>query len=265
MPALFALARSAFQRQFAYRAANLAGLITNLFFGLLRAAVVIALFEARGNAPVAGYGLRESVTFMGVAQALIGWVALWGWWDLLRSVKTGEIANDLQRPVDFFWYWAAQDFGRAVSQLLMRGIPLLLAFGFAYPIVLPANAGQTALLALSLGLAWFCSFAWRFMFSLVAFWTTDAMGVARIAIFVQMFLAGFFLPITFFPDAISAAIRLSPFPGMINTPIEIFVNVSRGMDALTAIALQVFWAAALYLGARLALASGIRRLTIQGG
>ncbi len=265
MPALFALARSAFQRQFAYRAANLAGLITNLFFGLLRAAVVIALFDARGGAPVAGYGLRESVTFMGVAQALIGWVALWGWWDLLRSVKTGEIANDLQRPVDFFWYWAAQDFGRAISQLLMRGIPLLLAFGLAYPIVWPADAGQATLLGISLGLAWFGSFAWRFMFSLVAFWTTDAMGVARIAIFVQMFLAGFFLPITFFPDAVGGIIRLLPFAGMVNTPIEIFVNVARGPDALAAVALQTFWAAALYLGARLVLAAGIRRLTILGG
>lgn len=265
MPSLLALARSAFQRQFAYRAANLAGLVTNLFFGLLRAAVVIALFDARGGAPVAGYGLRESVTFMGVAQALIGWVALWGWWDLLRSVKTGEIANDLQRPVDFFWYWAAQDFGRAISQLLMRGIPLLLAFGLAYPIVWPADAGQAALLGISLGLAWFGSFAWRFMFSLVAFWTTDAMGVARIAIFVQMFLAGFFLPITFFPDAVGGIIRLLPFAGMVNTPIEIFVNVARGPDALAAVALQTFWAAALYLGARLVLAAGIRRLTILGG
>lgn len=265
MPALLALARSAFQRQFAYRAANLAGLITNLFFGLLRAAVVIALFEARGDVPVGGYGLRESVTFMGVAQAMIGVVALWGWWDLLRSVKTGEIANDLQRPVDFFWYWAAQDFGRAMSQLLMRGIPLLLAFGLAYPIVLPADAGQTALLGVSLALAWFCSFAWRFTFSLVAFWTTDAVGVARIAMFVQMFLAGFFLPVAFFPESIAAVIRMLPFVGMVNTPIDLFVNAARGGDALVAVALQAFWAIALFLGARVVLASGIRRLTIQGG
>ena len=52
---------------------------------------------------------------------------------------------------------------------------------------------------------------------------------------------------------------------MVNTPIEIFVNVARGPDALAAVALQTFWAAALYLGARLVLAAGIRRLTILGG
>jgi ABC-2 type transport system permease protein len=180
-------------------------------------------------------------------------------------VKTGEIANDLQRPVDFFWYWAAQDLGRAVSQALMRGIPLLLAFGIAYPIVLPADPGQAALLGVSLGLAWFCAFAWRFMFSLVAFWTSDAMGVARIAIFVQMFLAGFFLPVAFFPEPVAAVMRALPFIGMVNTPVDLFVNAARGGDALAAVALQAFWAIALFLGARAVLASGIRRLTIQGG
>jgi len=41
------LARLAFQRQFAYRAANLAGLATNVFFGALRAYVLLALFDAQ--------------------------------------------------------------------------------------------------------------------------------------------------------------------------------------------------------------------------
>src|SRR5207244_8876069 len=41
------VARRAFQRQLAYRTANLAGLITNGCFGYLRAAVILALYHAR--------------------------------------------------------------------------------------------------------------------------------------------------------------------------------------------------------------------------
>lgn len=265
MSALAALARSAFQRQFAYRAANVAGLLTNLFFGMLRASVVVALFEARGGAPVGGYGIRESVTFMAIAQALLGWVALWGWWDLIRSVKSGEVANDLQRPVDFFWCWAAQDFGRALAQLIVRGIPLTLAFAAFYPLVAPADSGQWGLFVVSLLLAWFCAFTWRFLFSLAAFWITDAVGIARIAIFIQMFLAGFFVPIGFFPDGLAQVMRALPFAGMMGTPIDVFVNIAQGGPALVAIGLQAFWALVLYGLARLLLASGVRRLTILGG
>jgi ABC-2 type transport system permease protein len=46
-----ALARMSWHRQHAYRAANLAGLVTNLFFGFLRASVLVALFAARIASP----------------------------------------------------------------------------------------------------------------------------------------------------------------------------------------------------------------------
>ena len=52
----WALVRLAFQRQITYRTANIAGLVTNVFFGLLRASVMVALFGARDA--VAGYSVR---------------------------------------------------------------------------------------------------------------------------------------------------------------------------------------------------------------
>ena len=122
--AYVALARMAFQRQLAYRFANLSGLLTNGFFGLLRAYVLIALFGARHAERVAGYSIRDAITYTGLTQALIAYIALWGWWDLMRSIRTGEVASDLSRPLDFFWYWCAQDVGRAAAQLLVRGLPI---------------------------------------------------------------------------------------------------------------------------------------------
>jgi len=54
------LAQKAAQRQLAYRQANLAGLLTNLFFGALRAYVLIALYGARSQ--IAGYTMAAAVT-----------------------------------------------------------------------------------------------------------------------------------------------------------------------------------------------------------
>jgi len=57
-----------------------------------------------------------------VTQAFIGAMALWGWFDMIKSIKSGEVASDLSRPYDYYNYWLAQDLGRSLFQLLTRGV-----------------------------------------------------------------------------------------------------------------------------------------------
>lgn len=68
--------KRAFQRQLAYRTANLAGLVTNGCFGYLRAVVFLSVYQARES--IVGYDVVSAVTFTWVTQALIMVVALWG-------------------------------------------------------------------------------------------------------------------------------------------------------------------------------------------
>ena len=48
------VAHTAFRRQLIYRWANLAGLLTNIFFGAIFSYVMIALFHARIKYPESG-------------------------------------------------------------------------------------------------------------------------------------------------------------------------------------------------------------------
>ncbi len=259
----WAIARSAFQRQLSYRAANLAGLATNAFFGVLRASVLLALF---GSATVvAGYTVRDAVTFTALTQALLSMVALFAWTDLMRTVRTGEIAIDLARPVDFYGYWCAQDLGRAGAQLLLRGLPIMLMYRLFFDIALPP--GPTHLLAflVSLVLALLISFSWRFLISLAAFWTQDAIGVARLASAISLFLSGFLMPVAFFPDWLRTLMRLTPFPGMIATPVDIYLGQVSGAALGLALAGQLVWVVAMFALARLVLIFAVRKLVIQGG
>lgn len=65
-----ALFQKSFQRMMAYRAATIAGVLTNFFFWLLRAYVFIAVFEASGRAEIAGYSLTDAITYTALTQAL---------------------------------------------------------------------------------------------------------------------------------------------------------------------------------------------------
>lgn len=258
-----ALTRLAFQRQLAYRFANLSGLLTNGFFGLLRAYVLIALFGARGE--VAGYSLRAAITYTGLTQALIAYIALWGWWDLMRSIRTGEVASDLSRPLDFYGYWCAQDFGRAAAQLLVRGLPIMVAYAIFFRISLPPTPFHWLALPVSLALALLVSFSWRFILSLSAFWMQDAVGLGRMGWTLTVFLSGFLMPVAFLPDWMQTLMRFTFFPAMINTVIEVYLGLLDGPALLAALAAQLLWVVILYALARLLLAAGVRRLVIQGG
>jgi ABC-2 type transport system permease protein len=260
-----AIVRTAFQRELAYRAANLAGLATNAFFGALRAYVLIALFNAQGGAPVEGYTLRDAVTYTGLTQALIAYVALWGWWDLIVTIRRGDVATDLIRPLDYFNYWLAIDAGRAAVKLLWRGLPMMALYALVYPIVVPATLAQWLALAVSLVLAWLISFGWRFLISLAAFWTQDAIGIGRAAFALMTFLSGFLMPIRFLPGWMGAIMNATPFPSMVNAPIEIYLGLLDGPALLNALAIQAAWFVILYLLAQIVLAAGVRKLVIQGG
>jgi hypothetical protein len=63
------LVQRAIQRQMTYRAASIAGLATNFFFGLLRAAVLVALYGARQQ--VEGMSVQDAITYTGLTQAII--------------------------------------------------------------------------------------------------------------------------------------------------------------------------------------------------
>src|SRR5438270_9328026 len=93
------LARRAMQRQLAYRTENLAGLVTNIFFGYLRAAVLLAVYQATSS--VGGYDAEAAVTYAWITQAMIMLVALWGWWDVELTIRTGDVISDLSKPISY--------------------------------------------------------------------------------------------------------------------------------------------------------------------
>ena len=257
------LVQLAFRLQLTYRAANLAGLATNFFFGLLRAAVLVALYDARQE--VAGISLQAAITYTGLSQATISFLSFFGWRQVMNSVYSGEIAADLLRPLDYFGFWLARDLGRAVASLLVRGVTIMVAYALVFDITVPRDWRQWLLLGLSLTLSWLISFGWAFLVNLAAFWTPDARGVGRLAFGLSWFLSGFLMPLRFFPDWFVTLCKLTPFPSVVNTVVEVYMGVLSGPEIARALLAQLLWVVLLFSACQLVLRAGVRRLVIQGG
>lgn len=252
-----------FQRQLTYRAANLAGLVTNIFFGLLRAMVLIALFSGREQ--VEGMTVIDAVTYTGLTQAIIAYLSVFGWYDLMESVYSGEVGADLLKPLNYYRLWLARDVGRAVASLLVRGITIVFFYALIFEITVPAAPGQWLALLVALALGLLVSFGWRFVVNVSSFWTPDARGVGRFAFGLSWALSGFIMPLRLFPEWFRALCELTPFPSMVNTVIEVYLGLLTGPELLWALGTQALWALALAGLGHLLLQRGVRRLVIQGG
>lgn len=257
------IARLSLRQQSTYRAAMVSGLLTNLFFGFLRAAVVIALYGQKQA--VNGLSLRGALTMIALSQSLIAFSMIFGSFDLIRTVYNGSITTDLLKPVSLFTYWLARDTGQAIVRLIWRGLFFMLIFSLFYPLSLPERPEQWLALPFVLVGGWMVSFAYRFLVNLAAFWTPDARGIGRTAFTVSQLCSGFIFPLRLLPDWFSKALAFTPFPSMINTFLEVYVGTTRGAAIWQALLAQLFWFAVLTFLSQAIMRAGIKRLVLQGG
>lgn len=257
------ITKRSYQRYLTYRAATVAGLVTNFFFGILRASILVALYGMQTE--VEGITLQGAITYAAMTQALIGFLSLFNWYDVMRTVYSGEVGSDLLKPMNFIRYWMAVDLGRAFVQLVFRGLIVIAGYALIFDLVWPQQANQWLAFGVALFFSWLISFLWRFLINLVSFWTPNAVGILRFIFALSWFFSGFLMPLRFFPDWVIKLSYLTPFPLILNTVIEIFLGVIQGPGVLQVIALQVLWVFVLWFGAVFVLRAGVRRLVILGG
>ena len=258
-----AIARYGYARWAAYPAATLAGMFTNVVFGFLRSYVLLALFAQRDH--IGAYDSTRALTYVWLTQGFIMTVFIWGWNDLATRIRTGDIAVDLVRPIHPLRMGLAADYGRALYHAAFRGIPPFVVGALFFPLVLPANAVTWLVFAASVVFAIATSYGYRLLYNAAAFWLMESRGPGLAAGLFATLFSGFLVPIAFFPDWLAAIAHATPFPSVIQTPVDIFVGAIAGPDIAFALLSQLAWALATLAAASGLFALGTRRLVIQGG
>jgi ABC-2 type transport system permease protein len=175
------------------------------------------------------------------------------------------VAADLLKPMNLFSFWLAQDLGRAVASLLLRGVTIMLIYEVFFDLAYPTTIWAWLALAMSLLLSWLVSFAWRFLVNIAAFWSPNAQGLGRFAFLSVLFFSGFLMPLAFFPAWVQRLASLTPYPYLLNTVVEIYLGIVSGPALVKALLLQAAWALGLIVLVQAVLRFGLRRLVILGG
>ncbi|MFE2187352.1 ABC transporter permease [Streptomyces sp. NPDC059455] len=261
-----AVAVSGFKRYATYRVATVAGVFTNTVFGFILAYTYTALWDERPH--LGGYDLAQALTFVWLGQALLAAVALMGGGfqeELQERIRSGDIAVDLYRPVDLQMWWLATELGRALFQLLGRGVVPMTVGALVFELRLPASPLTWLWFLLAVALAVCVGFAVRYLVALASFWLLDGTGLSMLSGLLCLFFSGMILPLNVFPGQLGEIARALPWAAMLQVPADVFLEERRGPGLLGAFAFQAGWAVALLAAGRALQSVATRKVVVQGG
>lgn len=253
-----------FRRATTYRAATIAGMSTNLLFGLIRVMIFTAFCANAKAAPE--MPLEQAISYVWLVQVILG-LPFWPYFSdiFIADIRSGAVAMQLIRPADCQGCWFSHPFSRLLQMLLMRGMPiglLAMAFGGMAP---PPSWHSAALFPLSVGAGMVLAVALAQFSGATAFWTLDSTGFSSLMAVVATFFSGMLVPIALWPRWLAQIAHWMPFQGLTDTPLSVYLGRYAGAEALRYIGVQLAWALLTLMVARLMIARGSSRLEVQGG
>ena len=92
--------------------------------------------------------VQDAITYTGISQACIAFLSLFSWFEIIHSVNSGQVGADLLKPMDYFFFWGAQDLGRALVNLVLRGLTIMVFYALVFDITVPDSPAQWIALVL---------------------------------------------------------------------------------------------------------------------
>lgn len=258
------LLAAGFRSQSAYPLATFAGLVANATFGLLKGGIMGAAVESSGG-ELAGYSAATMAAFVWLGQGMLGSVNLWGGSDLQIRIRSGDVAVEFLRPVSVQAATILTDVGKGLFALLPRGLPSVLIGVLVSRMALPPDAAAYALGLTSLLIGIAISHASMYAVATSGFWLVETRGVSVFYMAFSGFFAGLFTPIYLFPDWLLTAALLTPFPSMMQFPIDVLSGQVTGAGAWQHVGVQLVWLAVVLVVGHLTTRAGRRKLEVQGG
>jgi ABC-2 type transport system permease protein len=272
MQAYTALFVARFALLLQYRAAALAGIATQFFWGCLKVMVLAAFFR---HAPSAQpMTLSESIGYIWLGQAFLMALVPWsGDREIQEVIRSGAVGYDLLRPTDLYTFWLMRALAMRTAPLILRTLPqLLITMGLLplvgladWSLVPPASVAAVVAFSLSLVAAILLSMTLTMLLTVSMLWTLSGEGLNTIFPTVLIIFSGMIVPLPLFPDWLQPILQALPFSGLIDRPFRLFTGNLPPEALWSGLLHQGFWIVVMALLGRSLVHHGAKKLVIQGG
>ena len=118
-------------------------------------------------------------------------------------------------------------------------------------------------IALLLGHAVLFFFDW--IFSCLAFYSTETWGLSVVRVAVATFFSGSLVPLQMLPDWLRGIATALPFAQSVAVPVSLLSGITPLGDAPGVWAIQGLWLIGLLIVSRIVFNVSVRKITVQGG
>jgi ABC-2 type transport system permease protein len=254
--------RKSFKKNSAYRSTVWLQIVASLIQVGIQVAVWTSLI---GSGSVDGITRDDMVTYVILNAAMFAFILTSLFNDVDTRLRTGDIAIDIMRPIQYPLMVLADQLGRAAYRVVFVVIPIVvvsaLVFGFAMPASIHAGVGFIAVLVLSL----FISYSIGYLIALLSFWFLTTFHFNWAIGALTTLFSGAFLPLWFFPDGWARVAGLLPFQFLGFVPAATWMGQLTGTDLWSTIAVGTLWSGVLLSLTRLLWDRATRQLVVQGG
>ena len=250
-----------------YRAAALAGMITQFVWG----AMEIMIFRAFYRADASAFPMTLSATssYIWLQQAFLAFFIAWMMEsEIFDSIMNGNIAYELCRPISIYNMWYARSIANRLSRATLRCFPILLVAAFIpapYGIAAPASLLHFVLFIITLFLGLMVMVSFCMLIYVLTFFTVSPQGLRILFNSVVEFFSGALIPLPFFPEKVRQVMELLPFAAMQNVALRIYSGSMSRIEMEKAIILQIFWLVVITLAGKGLCRVAEKRITVQGG
>lgn len=260
------MSRIAVRQRMQFRFDFIMTLVSTLMFSVLYYMLWKAIYQF-GSGQVLPW--EQLITYVMVGQTIN--FARWSpaerapTYAMALRVRSGDIALDLIRPVDFQVQRFVEAAGFFAVEMVWVNIPVLLLLIFGLGIQKPPSFVAGAAFGLSLIIGFLVAFSINSIIMMISFMTTNTFGVQLAKRAIIDIFAGSLIPFEFFPTGLQTVLSYLPFQAMAYIPLSIYTGKLTGGHIGIALGEQLVWALVMIGISRLLWVKAAKRLAINGG
>nr|WP_116191623.1 ABC transporter permease [Paenibacillus taihuensis] len=250
-----------------YRAAALAGIATQFFFGFMFVMIFQAFYAHSVSTPP--MTLAAVITYTWLKQAFLAFIMLWFRDnELFGLITSGNIAYEMCRPSDIYGLWYAKLLATRLSSALLRCFPILLItliLPRPYRLELPADLLTFVLFIAVLLVGLLMIVAISMLIYISVFVTMSPSGSIMLFAIFGEFLSGLIIPVPLMPGWMQHIVNALPFHWTADFPFRVFTGDLSKSEALVGLAAQAAWLIGLVALGKILMNKALRRVVVQGG
>ena len=251
-----------------YRAAAIAGISTQVFWGFAYVMVYLALYESNpsANAPME---LKQLISYVWLGQAFLALTFIYKKdSELIHMIKNGNLSYELIRPQNFYFKFYLKLYAERIVSCFLRFFPIIL-LGFLLPepynLTLPTSLINFILFLILMILGSFLVVSLSMIVHILTMYLLDQRGLFTVYSVIGDLFMGTIVPLPFLPRILQLIAKYLPFRFITDVPYRIYIGNLNYTNGFLYILISLLWIIITILIGYVLTSRALKRAVIQGG